>query len=112
MRHRSSRQFIGLIILLTTAAGAQSGSTQSSPPTPGAAAPASVRAATVEDARVVASSALGACFRTPPQYPDAALRDDQQGTTVVSFEVSASGVAERRGVLRSSQFALLDEAAL
>jgi hypothetical protein len=30
----------------------------------------------------------------------------------VSFEVSASGVAERPAVLRSSQFSLLDEAAL
>ena len=111
MRHQVSRQLLGLTILLTTAAGAQSDSTQSNPPIPGAAA-SSVRAATAEDGRVVTSSALGACFHRPPQYPAAALRDDQQGSTTVSFEVSASGVAERPAVLRSSQFALLDEAAL
>ena len=109
MRHHRPLYLLGLIILLSTTAGAQS--IQSNPSVPAAAA-SSARAATAEDGRVVASSALGACFRMPPQYPAAALRDDQQGSTTVSFEVSASGVAERPVVLRSSRFPLLDEAAL
>jgi TonB family protein len=111
MRFHSSRQLIGLALLLATADAAYSDNAQANPPPPGAAA-SSVRAATAEDGKVFASSALGACFRRPPQYPAAALRDDQQGTTLVSFEVSASGVAEGPAVRRSSQFALLDEAAL
>jgi TonB family protein len=112
MRYRQYLQIIGLTILLISAADAQSGSIQSDPSILGAAASTSVRAASAEDARIVTSSALGTCFSRPPQYPAAALRDDQQGKTIVSFEVSTAGVAERPAVLRSSQFALLDEAAL
>jgi TonB family protein len=112
MHYLQCRQFIGLTIFLVTAASAQSGEFPPNPPTPDAAASTSARTATAEDGRVIASSALGACFRRPPQYPAAALREEQEGRTVVSFEVSATGVAERPVVLRSSQFALLDEAAL
>jgi TonB family protein len=112
MRYRKFRSFIVLTIALTIAAGAQGDSSQSSPAVPGAAASAPVRTATPEDGRAVAASALGACFRRPPPYPAAAERNEQEGRTVVSFEVSASGVAERPAVMRSSQFSLLDEAAL
>jgi TonB family protein len=112
MRYRQHGQIVGLSLLLTAAAGAQSGSTAPNPSIPGAAASTSIRAATAEDGRVVASSVLGACFSRPPQYPAAALLDDQEGRTIVSLEVSATGVAERPAVLRSSKFALLDEAAL
>ena len=111
MRHDRSRYVIALTILLSTTAGAQSDGTPSNPASSGAAA-SSVRGATAEDGRVVASSALGACFRRPPQYPAAALRNEQQGSTTVLFEVSASGAAERPAVVRSSQVPLLDDAAL
>ena len=111
MHYRQFRQLIGLSLLLTSAAVAQSGGAESNPSIPGAAASASVRTAGAEDARVVASSALGTCFARPPRYPEEARLDDQEGRTVVSFEVSATGVAERPAVLRSSRYALLDEAA-
>ena len=111
MHHHRSRYIIALTTLLSTIAGAQSEGTPSNPAIPAATA-SSVRGATANDGTVVASSALGACFRRPPQYPAAALRDEQQGSTTVLFEVSARGVAERPSVVRSSRFPLLDEAAL
>lgn len=111
MRFQLSKQFFALAILLTTAA-AQSDSKRSDPPIRGTADLSSVRAANVDESRIVASSALGACFLQPPQYPSRARRHKEEGRTIVSFEVSENGVAGRPIVLHSSQFPQLDEAAL
>jgi TonB family protein len=79
---------------------------------PPVAAPPALRQAMTEDAKVVIGSALGECFRRAPVYPSLALRLQQQGETVVVFEVSESGVAQKPAVHRSSRYRTLDEAAL
>lgn len=80
---------------------------------PAAAPSAAGQALTSEEKnRRVVASPLGACFRSPPPYPRVAQREGQQGLTLLSFDVNASGIAERPAVVRSSGFALLDKAAL
>jgi TonB family protein len=98
-------------LLLTGAAAAQNDTPPANVPTP-AASTASPRPATAEDGKIVANSPLGVCIHRPPPYPATALRNDQQGRTVLSFEVSAGGVAGQAAVLRSSQHSVLDAAAL
>jgi protein TonB len=105
------RQLLLGALLFTAAAVAQGDTPPPSAPAPAASA-ASPRPATAEDVKVVSDSPLGACIRRPPAYPETALRNDQQGRTVLSFEVSAGGVAGQTAVRRSSQHAVLDAAAL
>lgn len=107
---RPYRPIVALTVFLATPAAAQDDASPVAPPSAAASAPAARDIS--EEARAVASSALGACFRRAPAYPRAAVRAEQEGTTVVSFEVSAAGVAERPVLSRSSRFPLLDEAAL
>jgi TonB family protein len=49
---------------------------------------------------------------SPLEYPESAERANQQGLVVVCVEVSSDGSVARKGVIRSSLFSALDEAAL
>ena len=48
----------------------------------------------------------------PPQYPDKAKREKQEGVVVLDVEVSANGKVTRIAIAQSSGYALLDESAL
>jgi TonB family protein len=50
--------------------------------------------------------------QVPVEYPDAALNAGQEGRVLVCVAVSPTGEIERLGVIRSSLFPALDEAAL
>jgi TonB family protein len=93
--------------LLGTASAQETGPAPS-PPASQASAPAGAPAAV----HVVAASALGACFRRQPAYPRAALREEQEGQTLVAFTVTAAGDIEQPALVRSSGYPLLDQAAL
>jgi protein TonB len=98
------------------AAPAPSASVASAPAasTPAAAASAAAdqRAAALAARQRVAASALGACLRQPPPYPERALRDDASGRTVVAFSMADDGTPAGAELATSSGHALLDEAAL
>jgi bla regulator protein BlaR1 len=63
-------------------------------------------------ARKFAESPLGACFREPPAYPRTALRNEQEGRTVLAFTVLESGEVGPASLVRSSGHTALDDAAL
>ena len=48
----------------------------------------------------------------PPEYPDEARNQGQQGAALISVDVSAEGTALRVSLRRSTGFPLLDQAAL
>ncbi|MFC5498596.1 energy transducer TonB [Caenimonas terrae] len=97
-------------LLLLALAGHAAAQEPASPAIPAASqAPAPAGAS---GARRVASSPLGACFGRQPAYPARALRNDEQGASLVGFTVSPTGHIEDPGLLRSSGHGLLDQAAL
>jgi TonB family protein len=49
---------------------------------------------------------------SPLEYPESAERANQQGLVVICVEVSSDGSVARKGVIQSSLFSALDEAAL
>ncbi|MDO8374913.1 MAG: energy transducer TonB [Polaromonas sp.] len=81
-----------------------------------AAALAQTPPATGDHAAPAAAPALASYARPEapltPEYPPAALRQEQQGQVMVKLRVLASGAAADVQVRSSSGFALLDEAAL
>ncbi|WP_442909573.1 TonB family protein [Hydrogenophaga sp.] len=101
---------IPIALLVTALAGHASAQGQASAPTADASQAATPTGAAA--ARMVAASPLGACFRRQPAYPVAALRDEQEGQTVVAFTVAAAGPIQNPGLLRSSGHQTLDRAAL
>ena len=48
----------------------------------------------------------------PPQYPQAAVRKKQEGLVLLTVTVSGTGQAQKVEIKKSSQYPLLDEAAL
>ncbi|WP_082585622.1 TonB family protein [Hydrogenophaga sp. Root209] len=101
---------IPIALLVTALAGHASAQGQTTAPTAGASQEATPTGAAA--ARRVAASRLGACFRLQPAYPVAALRNEQEGQTVVAFTVAAAGQIQNPGLLRSSGHLILDHAAL
>jgi TonB family protein len=80
----------------------QAGPAQTSTPGP----------ATPEANAIVGASSLGACFKRAPAYPQAALRAEMSGRSLVSFVIGADGRPDSPKLHRSSGYSLLDEAAL
>ncbi|MDO8770152.1 MAG: energy transducer TonB [Burkholderiaceae bacterium] len=82
----------------------------------GAAALAQTQPAAGDSDTLSAASALASYARPEapltPEYPPAALRQEQQGEVMVKLRVLASGAAADVQVRTSSGYALLDEAAL
>lgn len=101
-----------LIALLPGFSIADDGDTAQTPQAMAASLSQSASATLSNASKIISSLALGACFRRPPPYPDEALRMDQQGRTIVSFEVSSLGIAEKPALGQSSGFPLLDTATL
>lgn len=101
---------IQIALLVTALAGHVSAQEQALAATAGASQEATPTGAAA--ARMVAASPLGACFRRQPAYPVTALRNEQEGQTVVAFTVAAAGQIQNPGLVRSSGHQILDQAAL
>lgn len=99
---------------LMLAASANSALAQERAPAPQVVAPeaAMPAPATPEANAIVGASALGACFRRAPVYPDEALRAEMSGRSLVSFIIGVDGRPGSPDLHRSSGYRILDEAAL
>jgi protein TonB len=59
----------------------------------------------------VAAAPLSGAFNQPPEYPQAAIDHDEQGSVLLSIHVLANGLTDFVAVTQGSGFRLLDQAA-